>query len=51
VTAYFVMWLLALLVVYVTWRKQNALDRRLTELEQALRASLDERAGGPPAES
>ena len=50
VTAYVVMWVLALLVVYMTWRKQNALDRRLTELEGALRASLDDGAGNPSGE-
>ena len=42
VAAYVIMWLLALLVVYLTWRKQNALDRRLAELERALQASLDD---------
>jgi hypothetical protein len=38
VIAYVLMWLLALLFVYMTWRRQGALDRRLSELEKALTA-------------
>jgi hypothetical protein len=36
VIAYALMWLFALLFVYMTWRRQNALDRRLSGLEKAL---------------
>ena len=38
VIAYTLMWLLALLFVYLTWRRQNALDRRISELQNALAA-------------
>ncbi|MBN1608928.1 MAG: CcmD family protein [Polyangiaceae bacterium] len=41
VIAYVLMWLLALLFVYVTWRRQGALDRRLSELEKALTARTE----------
>lgn len=36
VIAYALLWLLVLLFVYMTWRRQNALDRRLSWLEKAL---------------
>ena len=49
VTAYAIMWLLALVFVLLTWKKQNRLDRRLGALESALRDRSPDRsdAGGP----
>lgn len=44
ITAYVVMWLLTLLVVYMTWRKQNALDQRLADLERDMRATSGDSA-------
>jgi hypothetical protein len=41
VIAYALMWLLALLFVYMTWRRQGVLDRRLSELEEALMRRTD----------
>ena len=49
VTAYAIMWLLALVFVLLTWKKQNRLDRRLGALERALRDRSQDRSndGGP----
>ena len=42
VAAYTLMWLLALVFVLITWKKQNHLDRRLGVLESALRDRSDD---------
>jgi CcmD family protein len=48
VIAYALMWLLVLFFVYLTWRRQGALDQRLSELERALSAKAgDEKANEP----
>ena len=44
VVAYLVMWALLLGFVLLSWRRQNKVDARLSELERAL-----ERSSGPPA--
>ena len=44
VVAYLVMWALLLGFVLLSWRRQNKVDARLSELERAL-----ERSSRPPA--
>ena len=42
VAAYLIMWLLVLLFVWTTWKRQTKLDARVQELEKALQGYAEE---------
>ena len=48
VIAYALMWLLVLLFVYMTWRRQGVLGRRISALEKALADRADTQKGNAP---